>query len=214
MKRFFFLALAIPALFFLSAKPLSAQEELTVEQILSAVSEQMDRGQTEGIEMDFEMKLPIVGTINSHSLTRGDRSRIDVKAEGKHSISWLDAYDDWTYEVEEGTITVTKRKSSGSESKNDINSYGDLTEGYESKIVSETPDAWVIVCKKLKSNKEKDDPKRIDLTVSKKTFLPIYFGAKVSIVTVAFKNVRIGVDEESVIFRPEDYPGITIVDKR
>jgi len=67
-----------------------------------------------------------------------------------------------------------------------------VTEGYKVSIAGETADRWILKCKKLRSNDDKGDPKRMDLIVSKKTYLPISLNAK----AVAVKSMD--VDKEKL----------------
>ena len=91
--------------------------------------------------------------------------------------------------------------------------FGELIKLYEGSL-GETDEAWYIVGKKLKTNKNKDDAKTVEITVSKATYLPICLRAKASVFTISIENYALGVTEESVTFDPAAYPGATIVDKR
>jgi hypothetical protein len=70
----------------------------------------------------------------------------------------------------------------------------------------------VVFC--IFENKDKDDPKRIDLAVSKATYLPVYLKTKTEGVSVTMENFKIGVDEAFVSFNPADYPNVKIIDER
>ena len=89
-----------------------------------------------------------------------------------------------------------------------------ITEGYSVSIKRQTADAWYINCKKLKTNKEKDDPKTMELVVAKDTYRPISLSATLSLVTVTIRNLNFGVTESQVTFDPSQYPGARIIDKR
>ena len=67
--KYFFAALAA---LFLSGAALSAQ---TPEEIVQKMIAEMDRGDTEGFSMDFNMKIPIVGTVYSHNMVLGDKMK-------------------------------------------------------------------------------------------------------------------------------------------
>ena len=60
----------------------------------------------------------------------------------------------------------------------------------------------------------KDDAKKIDLVVSKATYLPVSLKTKSLLFTVSIENYALGVSEESVTFDPAAYPDARIVDKR
>ena len=89
-----------------------------------------------------------------------------------------------------------------------------VADGYDLTISKETADEWYILCKKSKTNKDKDDPKTMDLVVSKADYICKSLTAKVSGVTLKLYDFAFGVDEKLVTFNPEDYPGVEIVDKR
>ena len=54
----------------------------------------------------------------------------------------------------------------------------------------------------------------MDLVVSKKTGLPLSFTASVSVMTLTFKDIALGVTEDQVTFDPGKYPDATLIDKR
>ena len=66
----------------------------------------------------------------------------------------------------------------------------------------------------MKSNKVKDDPKKMNLTVAKGTYLPICLEQKGFLMTVSMENVTIGVTEAQVTFNADEFPGVTITDNR
>ena len=87
-------------------------------------------------------------------------------------------------------------------------------EGYDVKLKKETADAWYFVCNKSKTNTVKDDPKKMDLVVSKTTYLPISTSVKEKGVTVTMRDFAVGVTEEQVTFDPAKYANAKIIDKR
>lgn len=187
----------------------------TPEEIVGKMSKQMDRAETEGLVMDLNMKLPVIGSITSHNLIRGDKMKVTVSGKGKKAVMWSDGTTRWEYDEEAGEITVQSQKQSDSKKENsEMKAFDSLTEGYDLILEKETADAWYILCKKSKSNKDKDDPAKIDLAVSKATYLPIYLRMKQSVVSVSIEKVSIGVSEKSVTFNPAEYPNAKIIDKR
>lgn len=179
------------------------------------MSKQMERAETEGLVMDLNMKLPVIGSITSHNLIRGDKMKVTVSGKGKKAVMWSDGTTRWEYDEEAGEITVQSQKQSDSKKENsEMKAFDSLTEGYDLILEKETADAWYILCKKSKSNKDKDDPAKIDLAVSKATYLPIYLRMKQSVVSVSIEKVSIGVSEKSVTFNPAEYPNAKIIDKR
>ena len=187
----------------------------TPEEIVGKMSKQMERAETEGLVMDLNMKLPVIGSITSHNLIRGDKMKVTVSGKGKKAVMWSDGTTRWEHDEEAGEITVQSQKQSDSKKENsEMKAFDSLTEGYDLILEKETADAWYILCKKSKSNKDKDDPAKIDLAVSKATYLPIYLRMKQSVVSVSIEKVSIGVSEKSVTFNPAEYPNAKIIDKR
>ena len=206
------IVMAFAAMLF-AGTTLSAQ---TPEEIIDRMSTEMDRGDTEGFAMDLNMKIPIVGTVSSHNMILGDKMKSVITSDDKSSIMWSDATTTWSYDEKTGEITIENKKPTTDEKKDDDNmsAFNNITDGYDLTLKKETSDAWYIVCKKSKSNKDKDDPKKMELTVSKATYLPISLRTKQSLITISIENYTLGVSEESVTFNPAEYPNATIVDKR
>ncbi|MBR3074739.1 MAG: hypothetical protein IKH11_03155 [Bacteroidales bacterium] len=205
--KYLFAALAA---LFLSGSFLFAQ---TPEEIVERMIAEMDRGSAEGFSMDFNMKIPIVGTVCSHNMVLGDKMKTQITGKDKSSTSWSDATTKWTYDNRTGEITIENKASSSSDNS-DTKAFDNIADGYKLTLKKETADAWYIVCNKLKSNKNKDDAKKMELTVSKATYLPICLRAKASLFTFSIENYALGVTEESVTFDSAAYPNATIVDKR
>ena len=68
-------------------------------------------------------------------------------------------------------------------------------------------------CDWLKSNEEKDAPKKMNLVIVKKTYLPISMKLKRATVTMHDMSYG-GVTEEMVTFDAKDYPDVKIIDNR
>ena len=207
--KFKYIAMAFAAML-LSGAALFAQDPYEIVEKMSA---QMERGETEGFSMDFNMKLPIVGTVSSHNMIRGDKLKMTISGKDKASTSWSDATTKWTYEQNTGEITIENKTSSGIDNS-DTKAFDNIADGYKLTLKKETDDAWFILCKKLPSNKDKDDAKKMELTVSKATYLPICLRAKASLFTFSIENYALGVSEEEVTFNPAAYPNAVIIDKR
>ena len=188
----------------------------TTDEILSRMEQQLDRADAEGLAMDLILNIPVVGEIRSHNLVLGDKARVEVSKEGKTSINYSDTALGltWTYDPAANEVTIENKKSSSEDSGSDGKIMRGVRDGYNVILKEETADAWIFVCKKSKSNKEKNDPKKMDLAVSKATYLPLYIRAKKSVFKMSFENVAIGVNEDQVTFRESDYPGVKVVDKR
>ncbi|MBO6161031.1 MAG: hypothetical protein J6O01_06075 [Bacteroidales bacterium] len=210
MKIKFFLA-AIAAML-LSGAVVSAQ---TPEEIVQKMSAQLDRCNAEGFSMDFVMKMPIVGTIRTHEQIFGKKMKTSMSNEEKDVVIWYDETTKWTFDSKDNTVTVENRALSSSEAEeSDMKAFDRLRDGYGFKLQEETPEAWYILCKKTRSNKDKDAPGTMNLAVDKATFLPLYIRSKKSMFMVSIENVVPGVTEESVTFHPEAYPTAKVIDKR
>ena len=134
----------------------------------------------------------------------------------KKAIMWMNETTKWEYDQQTNEIVITSNEPSKDKDKgnSEMKAFDSLTDGYDLVLEKETADAWYILCKKSKSNKDKDDPNKMNLAVSKATNLPIYLRMKQSVVTVSIENVGIGVSEKSVTFNPAEYPNAKIIDKR
>lgn len=186
----------------------------TPEEIVERMMAEMDRGSVEGFSMDFNMKLPIMGTVYSHNMVLGDKMKSEITGKDKTSVSWSDATTKWTYKSETGEITIENKTSSSGSDNSDTKAFDNLIDGYKLTLKKETDDAWYIVCKKLRTNKNKHDAKKMEVTVSKATYLPVCLRSKSLLFTFSIENYALGVTEESVTFDLAAYPNATIVDKR
>ena len=196
----------------LAASALLAQ---TQEEILAKMNQECDRFETEGFSVVMDMKLPILGTFSTQMYTLGDKFKGVVKAKGETSIMWSDGITDWDYDVSKNELTITNAKpSEDTEADDNVKVLKNVTEGYDVKLKKETADAWYFVCTKSKDNTNKDDPKKMDLVVSKATYLPISTTIKEKGVTVTRRDFAIGVTEEEVSFDPAKYASAKVIDKR
>jgi outer membrane lipoprotein-sorting protein len=186
----------------------------TPEEIISRMEEEMDKHESEGVIMNVDIKIPILGTISSRTWTLGDKMRMEAKSMGKTIINWDDGTTSWTYNADKNELEIEDSKPSSSSDEGDAEMFKGVTDGYDVSIKKETDDAWYIHCKKSKTNKEKDDPKNMDIVVAKGTYFPKSLSAKMSGVTLTMRDVVFGVKEEDVTFDQSKYSGATIVDKR
>ena len=187
----------------------------TAEEIVARMDEVMGQhSESEGLIMTMDMKLPIIGTISTTAYTLGNKIRMEANTGDGNIISWMNEDTSWTYDVNKNEIEIENRKSSSSEAEDNAKMLTGITEGYSVSIKRQTADAWYINCKKLKTNKEKDDPKTMELVVAKDTYRPISLSATLSLATVTIRNLNFGVTESQVTFDPSQYPGARIIDKR
>ena len=188
----------------------------TPEEIISRMEAEMAKhDEKEGLAMTMDMKIPILGTFSSRTYTLGDKYRIEVSEDGKQTISWSDGKTDWTYGSEKNEIEIKKHEvKEKTETEGDAKMFSGITDGYDVKLDKETSDSWQFLCKRSKSNPDKDAPKKMTLIVAKGTYMPISLSAKVSAITITMRDLSYGVTEEQVTFNPRNYPTATIVDKR
>lgn len=184
----------------------------TAHDIVTRMDEEMAKHQDEGMELTMDLKIPLLGTTTTRVYYFGKSYRMDSDVKGYTITAWSDGKTMWTYDPTNNQIEVDNVAVSST--NDNVEMLKGITEGYDVSLSRETASAWYILCRKSKSNTNKDDPRTMDLVVSKGTYLPISLSAKVSVVTVTMRNVKYGVNESLVKFNPEDYPGATIVDKR
>ena len=188
----------------------------TPEEIISRMEAEMAKhDEKEGLAMTLEMKIPILGTFSSRNHTLGDKYRIEVSEDGKQTITWSDGQTDWNYDSEKNQVEIKKHEvKEKTETEGDAKMFNGITDGYDVKLDKETSDTWQFLCKRSRSNPDKDAPKRMTLVVAKGTYMPVSLSASVSLMTITMRDLSYGVTEEQVTFNPEDYPNATIVDKR
>ena len=188
----------------------------TPEEIISRMEAEMAKhDEKEGLAMTMDMKIPILGTFSSRTYTLGDKYRIEITEDGKQSITWSDGQTDWNYDSEKNEIEIKKHEvKEKTETEGDAKMFSGITDGYDVKLDKETSDSWQFLCKRSKSNPDKDAPKKMTLIVAKGTYMPISLSAKASAITITMRDLSYGVTEEQVTFNPKNYPTATIVDKR
>ena len=188
----------------------------TPEEIISRMEAEMAKhDEKEGLAMTLEMKIPILGTFSSRNYTLGDKYRIEVSKDGKQTITWSDGQTDWNYDSEKNQVEIKKHEvKEKTETEGDAKMFNGITDGYDVELDKETSDTWQFLCKRSKSNPDKDAPKKITLIVAKGTYWPVSLSASVSLMTITMRDLSYGVTEEQVTFNPKDYPNATIVDKR
>jgi outer membrane lipoprotein-sorting protein len=207
MKNILFLLL--PAL--LAAATLSAQ---TPEEIIARVDQETARFDAEGCSMVMELKFPIIGAVATTIYTRGDKYKMIMSIKGDTSISWSDGVTDWDYESSKNTVTIKPHKADGNSEADNAKMMEGITEGYDVRLKKETADTWQFRCTKSKTNTNKDDPKNMDLVVSKATYLPVSLTARAGGLTITMRDVSIGVSEQEVTFDASKYATAKIIDER
>ncbi|MBO6168690.1 MAG: hypothetical protein J6O51_01830 [Bacteroidales bacterium] len=202
----------IAALVLAAGSVLMAQ---TPEEIISRMEKEMNAHEKDGIFMVVEMKLPILGTFATETYTKGDKMRMEVNTSGKKAITWIDGRVQWLYTVADNEVVIENLKQDGSKSsEGDLSALNGIADGYDVSLSKETDKEWYLLCKKSRSNKDKDAPKSMNLVVWKDSYLPASFSGKMSGVTLTMRNLKFGVSDREVTFNAADYPGVKITDKR
>ena len=192
-----------------AAAALSAQ---TTEEILAKMNEQVKRFDQEGFSMVMDMKFPIIGTFSTTMYTLGDKFMAVLDDHGDVTYTWSDGITSWDYEVNKNELTI--KNAQPSNGGGSLDALGNVTDGYDVKLKKETDEAWYFRCTKTKDNSRKDDPKKMDLVVSKATYLPISHSMSEKGVTVTLRDFALGVSEEKVTFNPDKYSTAKVIDER
>lgn len=211
MKRIFLIICFIGAT--IASMNLRAQ---TPEEVIERMNAEFRKGDSLGMSFDFMMSIPILGEFRTTNYTLGDKLKIDMSDKDKKNISWSDGVTDWEYDSEKNEVKITKAKpKEEKDNAGNTSLVTSVSEGYDLSFDKKTNDkVWYIVCKKSKSNKDKDDPKRIDLAISKADYSTIYMKTKAKGITISMENFKIGVTEAEVTFNSADYPSAKIIDER
>ena len=187
----------------------------TPEEIVSKMAEQMALHEGEGVIWTMDLKIPILGTFTSDIRTLGKKTRMEAVVKGANTISWMDETTSWTYTADSNILEIENLKVEKAEdATDDMKMFQDVTKGYDVTLASETEKEWNFLCKKSKTNKDKDSAKTVELSIAKGTYYPVRLSAKLKGVTMTIRNVGFGVSEEEVTFHPEDYPNAIVEDKR
>ena len=213
MKRLLCFAIA-----FLSATMSFAQTGL---EIVNRMNERIISRRDQGLCVNADVKVPVVGLITSRTWVLGDKRRVDVNMKGHDIITFNDGKTNWLYTEESNSVIITNdtivakvaqaQKSKGSM---DMDMFGDISGGYDVTIKSENLVKWELLCKKKKSNNDDDSPKKITLEVRKDSYDPISMSTKMMGITMTMSNFKFGITEKDVTFNESDFPGATIVDQR
>ena len=184
----------------------------TPEEILARMEQAMEAAETSGMSMAMDIRIPVLGTTTSTLYMLGDKLRTETTLLGHKLITFTDGVTEWEYESKSNELTIKKVKADDASSEAEM--FDGITDGYDLSLKNETADAWHLVCKKSRDNTDKDAPSKMDLVVSKKTYLPVSLSTRMEGVRLTLRDVVVGVDEKMLDFRVEDYPGVKIIDQR
>jgi len=183
--------------------------------IIAKMESVLEKHEKEGIVMTVDVKVPIVGTMTTKSWILGDKMRMEATLAGVKVITWTDGKTEWTYNTKTNKVEIKKMEGgSSSDSGGDTELFIGITDGYDVSLSKETDKVWYFTCTKMKTNKDKDDPKKIELAVAKGNYYPVKLSTKMSGITMTMRGISFGVSEKQVTFNKSDYPTATIEDKR
>ena len=207
MKR---IAIIVAAL--CAALSLSAQ---TPKEIIERMDKAMDQPADVGTVFDFVMDIPILGKVSTKVYILGDKSKMELSYMGETGETWMDGKTTWTYNKKDNQIVISEVKADKDDAAKDgLTAFDGITEGYDVSLEKETDQAWYLLCKKSRKNKDKDAPRKMNLAVDKKTYLPLYLKMKEKGVGVSVENVKFGFDPSIVEFSMDRFPGATVKDER
>jgi outer membrane lipoprotein-sorting protein len=183
--------------------------------IIAKMESVLEKHEKEGIVMTVDVKVPIVGTMTTKSWILGDKMRMEATLAGVKVITWTDGKTEWTYNTKTNKVEIKKMEGgSSSDSGGDTELFIGITDGYDVTLSKETDKVWYFTCTKMKTNKDKYDPKKIELAVAKGNYYPVKLSTKMSGITMTMRGISFGVSEKQVTFNKSDYPTATIEDKR
>ena len=187
----------------------------THQEILDRMCQVVNEGETKGLSMVIDMKIPIIGTLSSTIISKGDKSRIDSKLMGKQIIVWTDKDTEWEYSGVDNEITIkTLPPDKKTEAAENLDMFDGLTVGYDTVLKKETDTTWEFRLNKRSDNTEKDDPKHVDVVVEKGTYLPRSITTSLSGVKMTMRNFTFKISEKDLTFNKADFPDAKIVDNR
>ena len=187
----------------------------TPEEIVSRMEEAMKSKNETSMAMTMDIKIPILGTMSTRAYVFGEKLRIEGKVKDQLILTWIDGDVERTYDSAKNEITVTKHDTSKpTDAQSNAAMFKGVADGYDLSLSKETADAWYIRCKKSRTNTDKDDPKTMDLVVSKDSYYPVCLSTKLSGVSVTIRDLSFDVTEQQVTFNPADYPPARVVDMR
>ena len=183
----------------------------SAKEIVSRMEALMSDHEDEGYVMTVEIKIPIVGSIETLCYQLGERFRMEVAVLDKKMITWTDGATTWVYDSEKNEVEIS---GGPADTQSNAQMFEDISAGYDITIDKQTADAWYLSCKRSKTNKDKDAPKKMDIVIAKGTFHPISLSTKEKGVTLTIRDIKFGATKELVTFNKNAYPGVKVVDKR
>lgn len=198
--------------FLVLATTVFAQSPKTIISRMEAV---MEKHEKEGIVMTVDVKLSVLPTMTTKTWMLGDKARMEATVAGIKVITWTDGKTEWTYNSKTNKVEIKKMEvGSSSDSGGDTELFNGITDGYDVTLSKETEKVWYFTCTKMKSNTDKDAPKKMELAVAKGNYYPVSLKAKMSGITITMRGISFGVTEKQVNFNKNDFPNVEITDMR
>lgn len=185
----------------------------SAEEILEKMDEVFGQYENSGIAMTVQTKIPILGSVTMKAYSMDKKSRMETRMFGVDLIIWDDGVTEWTYNSKNNELEIANSKPSSGED-GDADMFKGVADGYDVSIKKETDEAWYILCKKSKTNTNKEDPKNMEIVVAKGSYHPISLTTKISGTTLTMKDLSFNVTEDQVTFDPKKYASAKVVDKR
>ena len=187
-------------------------------EIVNRMNEMLASHESDGNIFYIDIKMPIVGSITTKTMSLGDKARMEFNVSEIDVITYMDQTTQWMYTPGNNEVIITgataKSNNPAVDSAMDMGMFDDIADGYDISIKSENLVKWELACKKKKKNPDKDAPKNITIEVRKETYQPLSFSTKIMGVTLTMRDFSFGVTQDQVTFNPDDYPGLKITDKR
>ena len=196
---------------FLASAGLWAQ---TPEEILEKMDKATERFDTEGLSMVMDIKIPLLGTYSTTMEMVGNKYKAVLNIKGTQVMTWSDGVTSWIYDSSKNELVIENADPDQKADDGNLDILDSVSDGYDVTLKKETPDAWYFVCTKTKDNPNKDDPKKIDLAVSKHDYLPVSTSVSQKGVTITLRDFKAGVTQEQIKFDQSQFGDATIKDKR
>lgn len=196
---------------FLAAFGLGAQ---TPAEIVKRMDAALDKAEENGTAFTFIMDIPILGKASTRVYSLGDKVKMEIEMMGEVNEAWIDGNTSWIYDKKNNELVASTIKKSDDAAADAMSAFQDITDGYDVSLEKETNDTWYLLCKKSRKNKDKDAAKKINIAVSKGSYMPVYLHTKAKGIGMSIENIKPGVDPEVVAFSPDKFPGAKIKDQR
>ena len=134
-------------------------------EIVNRMNEMLASHESDGNIFYIDIKMPIVGSITTKTMSLGDKARMEFNVSEINVITYMDQTTQWMYTPGNNEVIITgataKSNNPAVDSAMDMGMFDDIADGYDISIKSENLVKWELACKKKKKNPDKDAPKNI-----------------------------------------------------